>query len=84
MAAQANAADITTFLSKANPNGPRATLVDMMKNHLPTTATEVVARRTHDWEGDVRAYGAVLRSHPDDVGCADGIVKQFPDKFRGS
>src|SRR5687767_554060 len=31
---QQNAVDIADFLSKANPNWPRATLVDMMKTHL--------------------------------------------------
>src|SRR2546425_987994 len=56
---QQNAVDIATFLSKANPNWPRATLIDMMKMHLSTTTTEVVARLTKDWNGDVRAYDAV-------------------------
>jgi hypothetical protein len=82
---QANAVEIATFLSKANSNWPRATLVDMMKKHLSTTTAEVVARLTHDWEGDVRAYDAVY----DHIlmmsdALSDGIVKQFPDKFRAS
>jgi hypothetical protein len=82
---QANAVDIATFLSKANPNWPKDTLVDMMKKHLSTTTAEVVARLTHDWEGDVRAYDAVY----DHIlmmadALSDGIVKQFPDKFRAS
>jgi hypothetical protein len=39
----------------------------------------------HDWEGDVRAYDAVY----DHIlmmsdALSDGIVKQFPDKFRAS
>ena len=34
---QDNAVQIADFLSKANPNWPRATLVDMMKMHLSTT-----------------------------------------------
>ena len=82
---QANAVDIATFLSKANPNWPKDTLVDMMKKHLATTTSEVVARLTHDWEGDVRAYDAVY----DHIlmmadALSDGIVKQFPDKFKAS
>ena len=32
-----NAEDIAEFLSKANPNWPKATLVDIMKMHLTTT-----------------------------------------------
>jgi hypothetical protein len=82
---QKNAVDIATFLSKANPNWPKDTLVDMMKKHLSTTTAEVVARLTHDWEGDVRAYDAVY----DHIlmmadALSDGIVKQFPDKFKAS
>jgi hypothetical protein len=82
---QKNAVDIATFLSKANPNWPKDTLVDMMKKHLSTTTAEVVARLTHDWEGDVRAYDAVY----DHIlmmadALSDGIIKQFPDKFKAS
>ena len=82
---QANAGDIATFLSKANPNWPKDTLVDMMKTHLSTTTAEVVARLTHDWDGDVKAYDAVY----DHIlmmadALTDGIVKQFPEKFKAS
>jgi len=82
---QRNAVDIATFLSKANPNWPKDTLADMMKKHLSTTTAEVVARLTHDWEGDVRAYDAVY----DHIlmmsdALSDGIVKQFPEKFKAS
>jgi len=77
-----NAADISDFLSKANPNWPRATLLDMMNTHLSTTATELTARLTRDWEGDVKAFDAVYDHilHMSDA-LSDGIVKQFPDKF---
>src|SRR5690349_12912693 len=54
-----NGEDIADFLSKANPNWPRATLVDMMNTHLSTTTNEVVARLTKNWDGDVKAYDAV-------------------------
>ena len=79
---QQNATQIAEFLSKANPNWPRATLVDMMKMHLSTTTAEVVARLTKDWAGDVRAYDA-LYDHILKMADAlsDGIIKQFPEKF---
>jgi hypothetical protein len=79
---QQNAVQIAEFLSKANPNWPRATLVDMMKTHLSTTTDEVVARLSKDWEGDVRAFDKVYEHilKLSDA-LADGIVKQFPDKF---
>jgi hypothetical protein len=77
-----NATAIADFLSKANPNWPRATLVDMMNVHLSTTTNEVVARLQKNWDEDVRAYDAVY----DHIlklsdALADGIIKQFPEKF---
>ena len=77
-----NATQIADFLSKANPNWPRATLVEMMNTHLATTSTELVARLTKDLPGDVKAYDAVYDHilHMSDA-LSDGIVKQFPDKF---
>jgi len=77
-----NATQIADFLSKANPNWPRATLLDMMNTHLSTTAAELTARLNKDWEGDVRAYDAVYDHilHMSDA-LSDGIVKQFPEKF---
>ena len=82
---QQNADDIATFLSKANPNWPKDVLVNMMKMHLTTTTDEVVARLKHDWDGDVRAYDAVdnhILMMADAL--SDGIMKQFPDKFKAS
>jgi uncharacterized membrane protein YphA (DoxX/SURF4 family) len=77
-----NAEEIADFLSKANPNWPRATLVAMMTTHLSTTTDEVVARLTKNWDKDVRAFDAVyhhILAMSDAL--ADGIVKQFPNKF---
>ena len=79
-----NGEDIADFLSKANPNWPRATLVTMMNKHLSTTTREVVARLTKNWEADVRAFDAVYEHilMMSDA-LADGIVKQFPSRFSG-
>jgi hypothetical protein len=77
-----NATQIADFLSKANPNWPQATLLDMMNTHLATTSTELAARLSKDWEGDVKAYDAVYDHilHMADA-LSEGIVKQFPQKF---
>ena len=82
---KSNAEQIADFLSKANPNWPRATLVNMMQMHLSTTTAEVVARLEKDWDGDVRAYDA-LYDHILNMADAlsDGIITQFPDKFAGT
>ena len=80
-----NATQIADFLSKANPNWPRATLLDMMNKHLSTTTTELVARLNKDWDGDVRAFDDVYNHilMMSDA-LADGIVKQYPERFGGA
>jgi len=80
---QQNADQIATFLSGANPNLPKATVLDLMKTHLKTTTDEVVARLTKNWDDDVRAFDRVydhILMMSDAI--SDGIVKQFPDKFK--
>lgn len=79
---QQNGVEIADFLSKANPNWPKATLTDMMKKHLSTTTDEVVARLNKKWDDDARAFDAVYDHilHMSDA-LSEGIVKQFPDKF---
>lgn len=80
---QKNGNDIADFLSKANPNLPRAAVADMMRMHLSTTTNEVVARLNKDWEGDIRAFDAVydhILVMSDAI--ADAIVKQFPQRFQ--
>lgn len=81
---QQNAVAIADFLSKANPHWPRATLVELMKGHLSTTTSEVVARLNKNWDEDVRSFDEVYRHilMMSDA-LSDGIVKQFPAKFGG-
>jgi hypothetical protein len=78
-----NGEAIADFLSQANTNWPRQTLVDMMNTHLSTTTDEVVARLTKNWDADVRAFDKVY-NHILVMADAlsDGIVKQFPEKFK--
>ena len=75
----ANADDIASFLSSANPAWPAATLKEMMHTHLDQTLAEARARLTGDWAGDVIAYDAV-ETHilmMADV-LSDGLSTQFP------
>jgi hypothetical protein len=79
-----NAEEISEFLSKANPNWPKAALTDMMKMHLKTTKAEVTARLNRNWEEDAKAFDAIY----DHIlmmsdALSDGIIKQFPKKFSG-
>jgi hypothetical protein len=79
-----NAADIAAFLAKANPaNWNKDALTEMMNTHLSTTIDEVQARLDKDWEADIKAYDEVyehILAMADAL--SDGIIKQFPDKFK--
>lgn len=79
----ANGNDIAAFLSGANPNWPRKDLDEMLQKHLELTTGEVVGRLTKDWALDIRSYdaGHVHMLMFADM-LTDGIVKQFPDKFK--
>jgi hypothetical protein len=51
-----NGEEIADFLSRANPNWPKATLAGMMATHLATTTKEVVARLNKKWDEDTAAF----------------------------
>lgn len=80
----ANADEIAAFLNKANPRFWRlGQMKAMMHEHLRLTTDEVVARLTHAWAADVRAYDRIHRQalHMADM-LSTGIVGQFPARFR--
>jgi hypothetical protein len=82
---QANADEIATFLSGANPKSwPLADMKHHMRDHLDLTTAELVARLKKDWAADIAAYDKV---HEQILKMADalssGIMSQHPDKFRG-
>jgi hypothetical protein len=79
----ANADEIASFLSGANPkNWPLPEMKSMMREHLDLTTVEVVSGLKKDWAADISAYDDV---HGQILKMADmlsaGIVKQFPGKF---
>ena len=78
----ANADEIATFLSVANPNWTKEDMLNMLNEHLSLTKTEAVARLTGDYATDVTTFDA-LYQHA--VSMADeftvGIVNQFPERF---
>jgi hypothetical protein len=79
-----NADEIAVFLGGANPkNWPVPTLKDLLYKHLDYTTTEVVSRLKKDWAADIQAYDkghAHMLMFADAL--TDGILKQFPKKFR--
>ena len=79
----ANADEISGFLSEANPNWKLEDMKKMMHDHLTLTTEEAVARLKKDYVADVKAYDKV---HDEILMMADmltdGIIKQFPAKFK--
>ncbi len=80
----ANADDIATFLSSANPeNWPLDEMKTMMREHLDLTLEEAVARLTGDWAADIAAYDEI---HEQILEMADmlstGIIRQFPKQLK--
>ena len=78
-----NADEISAFLSKANPNWKLDDMKKMMHDHLKLTTDEVIARIKKDYDADIAAYDKVHNEilEMSDM-LTDGIVKQFPKKFK--
>jgi len=80
----ANADQIAATLNSVNPRYWKlATMKAEMHMHLKLTTDEAVARLQGNWNADVAAYDAVVQHilHMSDM-LTDGIIKQFPARFR--
>jgi hypothetical protein len=77
-----NADEIATFLGGANPNWPEATVKDLLHLHLELTAKEAIAYRDHKWNDAIQFVDDIYTEiYTLADALADGIVKQFPDRF---
>jgi hypothetical protein len=80
----ANANQIADFLHAANPrHWPRRAMRTMMKEHLDETLAEAEDRLEGRFAADIRDYEAVHRhilAMADML--SDGIMRQFPGRFR--
>ncbi|MDD5712492.1 MAG: hypothetical protein PHY31_07030, partial [Smithellaceae bacterium] len=79
----ANADEIAIFLSGANPNWPKKDLQSLLSAHLGLTKSEAVSLIMNDPVGytEARDKGHAHILMMSDA-LADGIIKQFPKKFR--
>ncbi len=78
-----NANQIGAFLAGANPYWPKKDVTDLLSLHLKLTKEEAVARLTSKWEEDISRFDEIyteIMVLADAL--TDGIVKQFPDKFK--
>jgi hypothetical protein len=79
-----NADDIAAVLSTVNPRFFKLSVLKAeMQMHLKLTTEETVARLQGNWAADVTAYDKIHRHilHMSDY-LSDGLVKQFPKRFR--
>lgn len=79
---RANAVDIATFLNAANPYFDAKVLTAMLNEHLDLTTQELMLRLKRDWKADMANYDLIIEQiRMMGQGFADGIIKQFPNKF---
>jgi hypothetical protein len=77
-----NAEEIATFLSSANPNWPKATLVELLMAHGGHHIAQIDQLLAKDYASEAKTWGAMSK-HMNVIAdaLASGIVKQFPKKF---
>lgn len=79
---KANAVEIAAFLSSANPNLPRDTLVSLLFAHGGHHMAQIDAFAVKDYAGEAQVWSAMnvhMLMIADALGT--GIAKQFPAKF---
>lgn len=78
-----NADDIANFLSSANPKYSNKVLKDMLYRHLQLVTEQAVSRLNKDWKKDIEAFdeGEDHMIKFADI-LAEGIIRQFPQKFK--
>jgi hypothetical protein len=78
----ANANDIATFLSSANPNWSKQTLVSLLVAHGGHHMAQIDAFAEKDYAAEAQVWDA-MKKHMNMIAdaLAAGIAKQFPKKF---
>ncbi len=77
-----NAGDIATFLSGANPNWPRATLLELLQIHGSHHISQIQQLAAGDTAAEAKTW-TDMSAHMNTIAdaLADGLAKQFPAKF---
>lgn len=79
----ANAGDIARFLSGANPNWSQQDVLSMMNEHLALTTQATVARLKKNWTEEITTFDKIYdQAMMMADALSNGIMKQFPDRFR--
>ncbi|HVH30395.1 MAG TPA: hypothetical protein VNA31_01835 [bacterium] len=78
-----NANDIAVFVSSANPNLPKATVYGLVSTHVQQHVMSIDATAKRDWSGEADMWDPMVKVvHSLSDALANGIAKQFPDKFQ--
>jgi hypothetical protein len=78
-----NADAIAAFVSSANPNLPKGTLFGLLLTHGQQHIMAIDATAKKDWEKEANMWEPMLKHiYALTDALADGIAKQFPDKFQ--
>jgi hypothetical protein len=77
-----NAEEIAAFLSSANPNWPRGALLAAVAAHVGFHMAQIEAINAKDFSSEAKTWEAMKNQvYTIADTLADGIVKQFPQKF---
>lgn len=77
-----NVAEITTFLSAANPNLPKGAVLSILAAHGGHHVAQIQQLRAKQYDQEAQTWEA-MKKHMYILAdtLADAIAKQFPDKF---
>ena len=78
-----NAAEIAAFVSSANPNLPKATVNGLLVTHVQQHVMSIDATSKKDWSREADMWDPMVKEiYALSDALADGIAKQFPEKFQ--
>lgn len=78
-----NGKEIAVFVSSANPNLPEGTVYGLLLSHVQHHVMAIDATAKEDWAGEADAWEPMVAEiYTLSDALADGIAKQFPDKFQ--
>ncbi len=75
--------EIAVFVSSANPNLPKGTVYALLTAHVGHHVAAINATAKKDWSAEADVWDPMVKQiYTLSDALADGIAKQFPDKFR--
>lgn len=82
-ALESNGKALAAFVSSANPNLPEGTVYGLLVSHVQHHVMEIDAVAKEDWSAEADEWGPMVKQiYSLSDALADGIAKQFPNKFR--